>query len=133
MITTMADRLNMGDLMDREINYGFSGGEIKRSELLQLMAQQPDLVLLDEPESGVDLVNIALIGQMINELLQKDLKRSRTRAGLIITHTGHILDYVNASKGYVLLNGVVTCERDAHECLDTIKKNGYEGCVKCLK
>ena len=129
----LADRLNMGELMDREINYGFSGGEIKRSELLQLMAQGPDLVLLDEPESGVDLVNIALIGQMINELLQKEQKRLRTRAGLIITHTGHILDYVNATKGYVLLNGAITCERDAHECLDSIKKNGYEGCVRCLK
>ena len=44
---------------------------------------------------------------------------------------GHILDYVNASKGYVLLNGVVACERDAHECLDSIKRGGYEGCVKC--
>jgi Fe-S cluster assembly ATP-binding protein len=132
-IARLAERLNMGELMDREINYGFSGGEIKRSELLQLLAQMPDLVLLDEPESGVDLVNIALIGQMINELLQKEQKRSRTRAGLIITHTGHILDYVNATKGYVLLNGAVTCERDAHECLDSIKKNGYEGCVKCLK
>ncbi|MDM7999653.1 MAG: ABC transporter ATP-binding protein [Dehalococcoidia bacterium] len=132
-VTAMADRLNMGDLMDREINYGFSGGEIKRSELLQLLAQAPDLVLLDEPESGVDLVNIALIGEMINELLQKELKRNRTRSGLIITHTGHILDYVNATKGYVLLNGSVVCQRDARECLDTIKKNGYQGCVKCLK
>ena len=71
-IARLAERLNMGELMDREINYGFSGGEIKRSELLQLLAQMPDLVLLDEPESGVDLVNIALIGQMINELLQKE-------------------------------------------------------------
>jgi len=133
IVGKLAERLNMGDMMERDINYGFSGGEIKRSELLQLLAQSPDLVLLDEPESGVDLVNIALIGQMINELLQKDLKRNRTRAGLIITHTGHILDYVNASKGYVLLNGRITCERDAHECLDSIKKRGYEGCVECLK
>ncbi len=132
-VARLAERLNMGELMEREINYGFSGGEIKRSELLQLLAQGPDLVLLDEPESGVDLVNIALIGQMINELLQKEQKRNRTRAGLIITHTGHILDYVNASKGYVLLNGAVTCERDANESLDTIKKNGYEGSVKCQK
>ena len=128
----LAERLNMVQLMDREINYGFSGGEIKRSELLQLLAQSPDLVLLDEPESGVDLVNISLIGQMINELLQKDLKRQRTRSGLIITHTGHILDYVHASKGYVLLNGTIACEQNAFEVLDSIKENGYEGCVKCL-
>ena len=128
----LAGRLNMGDLMDREINYGFSGGEIKRSELLQLLAQAPDLVLLDEPESGVDLVNMALIGEMINELLQKQLHRERRRSCLIITHTGHILDYVHASKGYVLLNGTIPCERDALEVLDSIKENGYEGCVRCL-
>ena len=132
-VAQLAERLNMGDLMDRDINYGFSGGEIKRSELLQLLVQEPDLTLLDEPESGVDLVNIALIGEMINELLQKNLKRNRTRAGLIITHTGHILDYVHASKGYVLIDGTIRCERDARECLDSIKKHGYEGCVTCLK
>ena len=131
-IDKLAERLNMVDLMDREINYGFSGGEIKRSELLQLLAQGPDLVLLDEPESGVDLVNMSLIGEMINELLQKELKRRRTRSCLIITHTGHILDYVHATKGYVLLEGTIPCERDALEVLDSIKENGYEGCVKCL-
>jgi Fe-S cluster assembly ATPase SufC len=57
------DLLKMNELMDRDINYGFSGGEIKRSELLQLIAQSPELVLLDEPESGVDLVNMSLIGR----------------------------------------------------------------------
>ena len=136
IVGKMAERLKMVELMDRDINYGFSGGEIKRSELLQLIAQSPDLVLLDEPESGVDLVNMALIGQMINELLQKGMgqhpQRPRTRSGLIITHTGHILDYVHASKGYVLLDGTIPCERDALEVLDSIKQNGYEGCVKCL-
>jgi Fe-S cluster assembly ATP-binding protein len=132
IVSKMADRLKMGELLERDINYGFSGGEIKRSELLQLLAQSPDLVLLDEPESGVDLVNMSLIGQMINELLQKDMKRQRTRSGLIITHTGHILNYVHASKGYVLLNGTIACAQDAFEVLDSIKENGYEGCVKCL-
>ncbi len=131
-ISELAGRLHMGELMDREINYGFSGGEIKRSELLQLLAQEPELVLLDEPESGVDLVNMALIGEMINELLQKDLKRRRTRSCLIITHTGHILDYVHAARGYVLLDGTIPCERAALEVLDSIKENGYEGCVQCL-
>ncbi len=129
----LARRLNMVDLMDREINYGFSGGEIKRSELLQLLAQEPELVLLDEPESGVDLVNMALIGEMINELLQTGTACDRTRSGLIITHTGHILDYVHAGKGYVLLNGGIRCQREALEVLDSIKGNGYEGCVACLR
>src|SRR4030043_1542405 len=123
-IDSLAEKANLTELMDREVNYGFSGGEIKRSELLQLLAQGPDLVLLDEPESGVDLVNMALIGQMINELLQKDLKRQRTRSALIITHTGHILDYVHASKRYVHLDGSIACEQEAFEVLDSIKENG---------
>jgi Fe-S cluster assembly ATP-binding protein len=131
-VAELAGHLNMTELMDRDINYGFSGGEIKRSELLQLLAQQPELALLDEPESGVDLVNMSLIGEMINVLLQKDLKRRRTRSGLIITHTGHILDYVHASKGYVLIDRTIPCEREALEVLDSIKQNGYAGCVRCL-
>ena len=131
-IEELAERLNMVDLMDREINYGFSGGEIKRSELLQLMAQEPELILLDEPESGVDLVNMSLIGNMINELLQTGMHRKRQRSGLIITHTGHILDYVHASKGYVLIDGTISCQRNALDVLDSIKENGYEGCVRCL-
>ena len=100
-IKAISERLNVGDLLEREINHGFSGGEIKRSELMQLLVQGPDLVLLDEPESGVDLVNIAVVGQMINELLQKDKRCHRLRSGLIITHTGHILDYIQAGKGYI--------------------------------
>ena len=132
-IEQLAQKANMVEHLDREVNYGFSGGEVKRSELMQLIAQQPEFVMLDEPDSGVDLVNISLVGDMINQLLERDRMRSRTSSGLIITHTGHILDYVNAGKGYVLLNGKITCERDAHECLDSIKKRGYEGCVECLK
>lgn len=131
-INNLAEKANLIDFMDREINYGFSGGEIKRSELAQLMAQNPDLSLLDEPESGVDLVNISLIGELINELLQKEHPiRNRRRAGLIITHTGHILDYVNARTGYVLLDGRVICEGDPREILDTIKNKGYGECRKC--
>ncbi len=133
-IARIAEEANMVDMMDRDINYGFSGGEIKRSELMQLLAQEPDLALLDEPESGVDLVNISLIGELIGELLQKEHHiRDRTRGGLIITHTGHILDYVNARTGYVMINGNIVCEGDPHEILGVIKDKGYEECRKCLK
>ena len=131
-IEGLARKANMGEFMDRDINYGFSGGEIKRSELMQLLAQGPELVLLDEPESGVDLVNIALIGELINELLEKDHRiRERKRSGLIITHTGHILDYVTARVGYVLFEGTIICEGDPREMLATIMDRGYEECKKC--
>jgi len=132
-VDRLAEKANMGEFLDREINYGFSGGEVKRSELMQLLAQRPELTLLDEPESGVDLVNIALIGELINELLDKSCHiRTRKCMGLIITHTGHILDYVNARTGYVMLDGRIVCKGDPHEILATIKEKGYEECAKCV-
>lgn len=132
-IKKLAERTDLADFLDREINYGFSGGEIKRSELMQLLAQQPMLTLLDEPESGVDLVNIALIGELINELLEKHCPMHLRRcSGFIITHTGHILDYVNARTGYVMCDGVIGCEGDPHEMLKTIKEKGYGECIKCM-
>jgi Fe-S cluster assembly ATP-binding protein len=132
-INQLAQKANLADFLDREINYGFSGGEIKRSEMMQLLAQKPELSLLDEPESGVDLVNIALIGELINELLEKNCPmRTRKCMGLIVTHTGHIMDYVNARTGYVMLDGRIICEGDPHEILATIKEKGYEECARCV-
>jgi len=132
-IGRLAEKADLADFLDREINYGFSGGEIKRSELMQLLAQKPALTLLDEPESGVDLVNITLIGELINKLLDKDcIIRTRKCMGFIITHTGHILDYVSARTGYVMIKGRISCGEDPHEILATIKEKGYEECTKCI-
>jgi len=141
----LAARVRFENFLHRDINAGFSGGEIKRSELLQLMAQNPDLMLFDEPESGVDLENIALVGNTIAELLERDgfmdkdptktryqQKKARTKMGLIITHTGYILDYVNADKGQVLYNGHLSCVTNPREILECISKSGYEECVRCI-
>jgi Fe-S cluster assembly ATP-binding protein len=134
LVNELADKAHMTDFLGRDINSGFSGGEIKRSEMLQLLAQSPDLALLDEPESGVDLENIALIGQLINEVLGKTHPiRERSRSGLIISHTGYILDYVNARTGYVLCGGQIICDGDPRDILNTIKEKGYQECVACLK
>ena len=131
-IEKLAEKTDLNDFLERDINYGFSGGEIKRSELMQLMAQKPDLTLLDEPESGVDLVNIALIGELMNDLLEKNCPiPERHCMGLIITHTGHILDYVNARTGYVMCDGTLGCVGDPHEMLATIREKGYNECIKC--
>ncbi len=131
-IESLAEQADLTDFLDRDINYGFSGGEIKRSELMQLLAQKPQLTLLDEPESGVDLVNIALIGKLMNNLLEKSCPiPERHCMGLIITHTGHILDYVNARTGYVMCDGMISCEGDPHEMLATIREGGYNACITC--
>lgn len=133
-IKELADKSHLSDFLDRDINYGFSGGEIKRSEMMQLLAQSPDLVLLDEPESGVDLENMALIGQLINESLGKSHPiNKRTRSGLVISHTGYILEYVSARTGYVLYGGQIICEGDPRDILNNIKGKGYQECVACLK
>lgn len=168
-VDALAERVNFTDFLDRDINVGFSGGEIKRSELLQLMAQDADLALFDEPESGVDLENISLIGNTINNLLQrtpeeqqckaakhceaagscnaaqssesatpstpfkaaKRMVESRSKMGLIITHTGFILDYVTADKGLVLYNGVVAGKGHPVEIFKQIRKVGYRECARC--
>ena len=126
--------LNLLDFLERDINLGFSGGEIKRSELLQLFAQRPDFIMLDEPDSGVDLVSITLVGKVINELLQKDKKASRrTTAGFLITHAGHLLDYVNADRAYVMIKSNIFCAGNPKDLLEDIRTNGYEGCIRCRK
>lgn len=142
----LARTVNFEDFLDRDINAGFSGGEIKRSELLQLMAQHPSLILFDEPESGVDLENMALIGKTARLLLDgattpspdacmRDLRRRNRTSGLIITHTGYILDYVNADRGQVMYDGVLCCDTRPirpRDILDHIGKYGYKECIRCL-
>ncbi len=132
-VEAMAEEMNLAEFLQRDVNYGFSGGEIKRSELLQLLAQDPRLVLLDEPESGVDMENLQLVGRAIRKLLQKDRRRTRTKCGLIITHTGYILDYVEADMGHVLCDGKIVCSGNPREQLEGIRKYGFEECARCTR
>ncbi|AGK61411.1 Iron-regulated ABC transporter ATPase subunit SufC [Archaeoglobus sulfaticallidus PM70-1] len=130
-----AEMLKMDEFLERSINYGFSGGEVKRSELLQLILMNRDFLMLDEPDSGVDLENIDLIGKTIRELLERDKKEDeRKKSGLLITHTGKILDYVDADYGVILYKGRVACVGNPYDILREVSKNGYEGCInKCLR
>ncbi len=127
--------LKMEEFLDRDVNVGFSGGEVKRSELLQLMLLNPDFVMLDEPDSGVDLENVSIIGEAIRVLLERDKsKGERRKAGIIITHTGHILDYVDADYGVLLYKGRIVCMGNPFDLLKDISEFGYEGCVRrCLR
>ncbi len=132
-IQELAREFGFERFLDRDVNLGFSGGELKKSELLQLLVQDPDLSLIDEPESGVDMENIEVIGRMIRRLLQKDTHRPRQKSGLIITHTGFILKYVPADRGYVMLDGKIYCHGNPQEIFEGIQKHGYEECLKCLR
>jgi len=122
-----AGGLNLKDFLHRDLNAGFSGGELKRSELFQLLAFSPRLSLFDEPESGVDLENIVLVGKTMSRMLDKN----KDNAALIITHTGYIFDYVKPDQGCILAGGKLHCIGDPKKILKTVTKYGYEGCITC--
>lgn len=123
----------MESFLERDVNAGFSGGEIKRSELFQLLVTHPRFVMMDEPDSGVDLEAMSIIGDMTNELLARNhaTRPKERRAGLIITHTGNILDYVHADKAHIMIEGCIGCSGNPHILLDQIRECGYEECVRC--
>ena len=102
----------------RDVNLGFSGGERKRSELAQLFAMEPKLLLLDEIDSGVDIESMELLGKEINSFLS-------SCSALIITHLGYILNYVRADKAHVLLNGKIALSGKPEEVLKKVKEKGF--------
>ena len=131
----LARQLKFSDeFLDRDVNFGFSGVEVKRSEILQLLAQMPDFTMFDEPDSGVDIENVELLASEIGTLLDKDKpQRNRVRSGLLITHLGYILNFVSADKAHVLMDGRISCSGNPTEILEDIRKNGFNGCVECAQ
>ncbi|MCX8142573.1 MAG: ABC transporter ATP-binding protein [Candidatus Nezhaarchaeota archaeon] len=133
-VEKLASLVKMENHLDRDVNVGFSGGELKRSEILQVLVQSPELILFDEPDSGVDVENLVVIAKAINELCGLTLRPSmRTKAALLVTHIGYILNYVKADRAHVLLNGKIACCGKPDEILKQIMEHGFEGCIKCLQ
>ncbi|MCP8318565.1 MAG: Fe-S cluster assembly ATPase SufC [Candidatus Methylarchaceae archaeon HK01B] len=123
----LCDALNFEkEFLSRDLNLGFSGGEVKKSEILQVLAQKPKFAMLDEPDSGVDIENLSIIGKVINNFLKES-------SGLLITHVGYILRYVEVDKSHVLIKGEIACSGEPIKILDQILKEGYGWCEKCLQ
>ncbi|MEA1940405.1 MAG: ABC transporter ATP-binding protein [Candidatus Caldatribacteriota bacterium] len=132
-IQGIAKELKLEEHLKRDTNQAFSGGEIKASEIMQLFLQKPELLLLDEPDSGVDVDNIKIISSYIQKLLQKDLPIvKRKKSAIIITHGGTILNYVNIDFGHVMIEGVLTPQANPYDIFDKIKRNGYRDCYECF-
>jgi Fe-S cluster assembly ATP-binding protein len=133
-VDRMIDDYQMKPFLGRDINAGLSGGEIKRAELFQLLITHPRFAMLDEPDSGIDLESLALVGQMVNALLSKDPSRlAKRRTALIITHSNQILDYVPIDKAYIMLDGRIGCSGNPHILIREVREHGYEGCIACLQ
>ncbi|WP_319380867.1 ATP-binding cassette domain-containing protein [Thiomicrorhabdus sp.] len=122
--TAEAQNLDLREFSERQINVGFSGGEIKRWEILKLFLQDSSLLLFDEPESGVDLEHISAVGKAINRFMTTP-KNDKPRSALIITHTGLILNYIKAVKGHLMIDGEIRYSRAPDTLFDSIKLNGY--------
>lgn len=116
-------RLHMEEFGDRELNVGFSGGERKRAELLQLYLLRPKVALLDEPDSGVDVDSLRLIAEVIQEMAQMGT------AALIITHYPRLLEHLPPTEVFVLLDGQIV-ERGGPELAWAIGEAGFEAVRK---
>ncbi len=105
--------------LNRAVNEGFSGGEKKRNEIFQMMVLEPELALLDETDSGLDIDALKLVAQGVNQM------RSPDRAIVIVTHYQRLLDYIEPDRVHVLAQGRVVKSGDkmlAHELED----KGYD-------
>ncbi|MHA1672968.1 MAG: ABC transporter ATP-binding protein, partial [Promethearchaeota archaeon] len=134
-LQNLASRLNFTDeYLNRDVNMGFSGGEVKRSEILQMMVLKPDLLLFDEPDSGVDVENVELIAKIMRELLDRDkIPSQQNKSGLIITHLGYILKFLgHITRAHIMMDGTITCSGDPAMIINAIMKNGFESCRQCL-
>lgn len=137
-INKMIEKFRIERFLDRDINDGLSGGEIKQSELFLVLISKPKFLILDEPDSGVDPEHLKMIGEMITESLRnKKYKNTAPCAklnrntGLIATHSAAILDYIPTDKAHVMLNGKIKCSGNPGIMMQQIKKYGYEYCIKC--
>ena len=103
----------------RYLNEGFSGGEKKKAEILQMLVLNPNIVILDETDSGLDIDSLKIISEGIKKFMDKD------KTILIITHYRRILDYVKPDKVFVMKNGEIVAEGEK-EIINKIEERGYE-------
>lgn len=128
-ISEHEDYFKDNKLIKRDVNKGFSGGEKKLSELMQLTSLNLKLVILDEIDSGLDIKKKEEVAKIIKKyFIEKGV------AVLIITHHGDILDLLKPKRVNIVIKGkIIGKSEDYREVLKTIKKYDYEKCRKCTK
>lgn len=119
------EMLNMNpDYAKRDLNVGFSGGERKKSEILQLLMLKPDFAILDETDSGLDVDAVRVVSKGITEY-QKSVGGSL----LIITHNARILENLNVDKTHILVKGHIVHTGDG-SLVEKINNEGFENYIK---
>ena len=107
-------------ILSRQLNVGFSGGEKKKNEILQMTILEPKLAILDETDSGLDIDALRIVSDGVNSL------RDKKRSFLIITHYQRLLDYIKPDFVHVLVNGKIVKTGSSDLALE-LEKDGYEG------
>ena len=123
----MLERVNLDPALyaNRELNVGFSGGERKRSELAQIFAMKPKLLILDEPDSGVDIDSLKIVGESLKEYYS-----SHDCSMIIITHHRYVLQYVKPTKVHIMSNGRIVITGEYEDLMPKIEEIGYERLIK---
>ena len=123
MLRQKRAQLGMGDeMMRRPVNVGFSGGEKKRNEILQMAVLDPKFAVLDETDSGLDIDALRTVAEGINAL------RGPDRASLVITHYQRLLDYVQPDVVHVMADGRIV-KTGGKELALELERDGYAGLV----
>ncbi len=113
------EKMNMNDsLLKRSVNVGFSGGEKKRNEILQMALLEPTLAILDETDSGLDIDALKAVATGVNNL------RSPERSMIIVTHYQRLLDYIEPDYVHVISNGKIVRTGDKSLALE-LEDKGY--------
>lgn len=113
--------LNMNEsYADRDLNVGFSGGEKKKTEILQLLMLNPRLAILDETDSGLDVDAVRVVSEGI-----RAYQKERNGALLIITHSTKILESLNIDKAHIIVKGKIV-ESGGKELIDEVNEKGFE-------
>ena len=107
------------NILNRQLNVGFSGGEKKKNEILQMSLYEPKMVILDETDSGLDIDALKVVANGVNTL------RDKKRSFLIITHYQRLLDYIKPDFVHVLMNGKIA-KTGCSELAQELEKVGYE-------
>ena len=119
LVKAKASQLNIGpDMLKRPVNVGFSGGEKKRAEILQMAVLEPSLCILDETDSGLDIDALRVVADGVNAL------RSADRAMIVITHYQRLLDYIIPDHVHVLSRGRIVKSGDKFLALE-LEEKGY--------
>jgi len=119
MVKDKAEKLNISmDMLKRPVNVGFSGGEKKRHEVLQMALLEPSLCVMDETDSGLDIDAVRIVSAGVNAL------RSPDRAFLLITHYQRLLDYIVPDKVHVMSAGRIVKSGGKELALE-LEKSGY--------